>query len=433
MVATLAQMASAEYYLESQRSYRHPNEYYTAGEEPDGTWFNPNGLFGLADGSKIDSKDFSRLYNGFSPDGSGKLTQNAGGAKRSPGLDMTFSMDKSVSALWAIAEPEMRAEIEGFALDAARSALEDTVLKYCSYTRIAEGDEIKPVAADLIAATFPHGTSRENDPQFHIHCTILNVARTRQDGKYRAHHQYPAYSWSKAAGALFRAYLAWDLQQSLGVRMEQYGANGAYTRIPGMPEDLLSFWSKRRKAIIAKAGELGIPVRGSASRLAGVNKLTRAGKSHDNDPEVRHRRWRGEVEGFAERETLVAGITGNDVNIPRERIRELTEQLDTLPAWLAHEEAVFKRPDMVEAAANRAAGLLGREAVVTAIERVRRNPEIEALDIAQEPRPNRTPAWPIRSGIRPAIISGHGTGGPRHGRKTWPPIPAMGCPFRRSR
>ena len=381
MVATLAQMASAEYYLESQRSYRHPNEYYTAGEEPDGTWFNPNGLFGLADGSKIDSRDFSRLYNGFSPDGSGKLTQNAGGAKRSPGLDMTFSMDKSVSALWAIAEPEMRAQIEGFALAAARSALEDTVLKYCSYTRIAEGDEIKPVAADLIAATFPHGTSRENDPQFHIHCTILNVARTRQDGKYRAHHQYPAYSWSKAAGALFRAYLAWDLQQSLGVKMEQYGANGAYTRIPDVPEDLLSFWSKRRKTIIAKAGELGIPVRGNASRLAGVNKLTRAGKSHDNDPEVRHRRWWGEVEGFAERETLVAGITGNDVNIPRERIRELTDRLDTLPAWLAHEEAVFKRPDMVEAAANRAAGLLGREAVVTAIERVRRNPEIEALEL----------------------------------------------------
>ena len=143
---------------------------------------------------------------------------------------------------------------------------------------------------------------------------------------------------------MFRAYLAWDLQQSLGVRMEQYGANGAYTRIPGMPEDLLSFWSKRRKAIIAKAGELGIPVRGSASRLAGVNKLTRAGKSHDNDPEVRHRRWRGEVEGFAERQTLVAGITGNDVNIPRERIRELTDRLDTLPAWLVRRGSRIQTP-----------------------------------------------------------------------------------------
>ena len=381
MVATLAQMASAEYYMESQRSYRHPNEYYTAGEEPDGTWFNPHGLFGLADGGKIDSRDFSRLYNGFSPDGSGKLTQNAGGAKRSPGLDMTFSADKSVSALWAIAEPEMRAEIEQIAVSAARAALEDTVLKYSSYTRITEGDEIKPVPADLIAATFPHGTSRENDPQLHIHTTILNVARSRRDGKYRAHHQYPVYSWSKAAGALFRAYLAWDLQQSLGVKMEQYGPNGAYTRIQDIPEELLSFWSKRRKAIIAKAGELGIPVRGNASRLAGVNKLTRAGKSHDNDPEIRHRRWRVESEGFTEREALIASVTGNEMGIPRERIRELTEQLDTLPAYLAREEAVFKRPDMVEAAANRAAGLLGREAVVTAIERVRRNPEIEALEL----------------------------------------------------
>ena len=46
MVATLAQAASAAYYLESQRSFRHPNEYYIAGEEPDGVWFNPNGLFG---------------------------------------------------------------------------------------------------------------------------------------------------------------------------------------------------------------------------------------------------------------------------------------------------------------------------------------------------------------------------------------------------
>ncbi len=381
MVATLAQMATAEYYLESQRSFRHPNEYYTAGEEPDGTWFNPHGLFGLGDGARIDSRDFHRLYNGFSPDGSGKLTRNAGSKARSPGLDMTFSVDKSVSALWAIAEPDMRAEIEGLAITAARAALEDTVLKYASYTRITRGGGIVPVPADLIAAVFPHGTSRENDPQLHIHTTILNVARTREDGKYRAHHQHPAYGWSKAAGALFRAYLAWDLRRSLGVKMERYGQNGAYTRIQGLPEDLLSFWSKRRKAIVAKAGELGIPVRGNAARLAGVNKLTRAGKSHDNDPEVRHRRWRGEVEGFAERESLIAAVTGNDAELHHEELRNLTKDLDALPEYLAREEAVFRRPDMVEAAANRAAGLLGREAVAAAIERVRRNPEIEALEL----------------------------------------------------
>ena len=380
MVASIGQMASAEYYLESQRSFRHPNEYYTAGEEPDGAWFNPKGLFGLQDGVKVDSGQFQRLYGGFAPDGAGKLVRGAGGTHRSPGIDMTFSVDKSVSSLWAIAEPEMRLKIEAMATASARAALQDTVLRYCSYTRVQERGVIRPAQADLMGATFVHGTSRENDPQLHVHCTIFNVARTQEDGKWRAHHQYPVYSWKKAAGAMFRANLAWELQQGLGVRMEQYGPANEFTRIVGMPDDLKVFWSKRRKAIVAMAGELGIPALGNASRMAGVNKITREGKSHDNDPEVRHRRWRGEAEGFCEREELIASVTGHKVEIGREAIRELTDRLDGLPAHLAREEAVFRRPDMVEAAANAAAGLLGREAVGTAIERLRRNPEIERLE-----------------------------------------------------
>ena len=147
-----------------------------------------------------------------------------------------------------------------------------------------------------------------------------------------------------------------------------------------MPDDLLGYWSKRRKAIVARAGELGIPSLGNAARMAGVNKLTREGKSHDNDPEVRHQRWREESSSFVERETLIASVTGHEVDIQREAIRELTDRLDDLPAHLAREEAVFRRPDMVEAAANAAAGLMGRQAVGTAIERLRRNPEIERLE-----------------------------------------------------
>ena len=380
MVATIGQMASAEYYLESQRSFRHPNEYYTAGEEPDGTWFNRGGLFGLEDGRKVDSGHFHRLYSGFAPDGSGKLVQRAGNPERSPGIDMTFSVDKSVSSLWAIAEPETRERIEAMAVASARAALEDSVLRYCCYTRMSEKGVTRPVEADLMGATFVHGTSRENDPQLHVHCTIFNFARTREDGKWRAHHQYPVYSWKKAAGALFRAYMAWELQQNLGIRMQQYGPNAEFTRVRGMPEDLQAFWSKRRKAIVARAGELGIPSLGNAARMAGVNKLTREGKSHDNDPEVRHRRWRSEAEGYVEREELIAAVTGHEVKIGQEQIRELTDRLDDLPAHLAREEAVFRRPDMVEAAANAAAGLMGREAVGTAVERLRRNPEIERLE-----------------------------------------------------
>ena len=380
MVATLAQAASAAYYLESQRSFRHPNEYYTAGEEPDGVWFNPHALFGLTDSGKIDSSDFHRLYNGFAPNTGAKLTQNAGSERRSAGLDMTFSADKSISALWAVADPDLRSEIERAHNDAARVALEETVLRHCAYTRIRNQDgEIEVLPADIAAAMFQHGTSRDNDPQLHTHCVIFNAARTHRDGKYRALHQHPVYTWMKAAGAVYRNTLAWSLQERLGIRMEQYGKDGEFTRVAGMPEDLIGHWSKRRAAIIEAAREMGFTVEGNAPRAAAANKITRAGKSPDNDPEIRHRRWRGEAEGYVEREVLIASILGKSEEITQEQIRALTEVLEDLPYRLTREEAVFRLPDIVERVGNATAALLNHDAVATSIERVILSPEVVRL------------------------------------------------------
>ena len=68
-IATLHPMASAEYYVMSQKSMRHPNDYYTAGVEPDGVWWNPSGLFNFSDGAKVNAKDFKpplpRLRPGY--------------------------------------------------------------------------------------------------------------------------------------------------------------------------------------------------------------------------------------------------------------------------------------------------------------------------------------------------------------------------------
>ena len=379
MVATLAQAASAAYYLESQRSFRHPNEYYTAGEEPYGVWFNPKGMFGLANGGKVDSGDFNRLYHGFGPDGGERLTRNAGSERRSAGLDMTFSADKSVSALWAIADPGLRSGIERAHNDAARVALEETVLRYCAWTRIEERGGTRVVAADIVGAMFQHGTSRDNDPQLHTHCVIFNAARTHIDGKCRALHQHPVYTWMKAAGAVYRNTLAWSLQERLGIRMEQYGKDGEFTRVAGIPESLTGHWSKRRAAIIEAAREMGFTVKGNAPRAAAANKITRAGKSPDNDPEIRHRRWRGEAEGYVEREVLIASLLGKSEEITQEQIRALTAVLEDLPHRLTREEAVFRLPDIVERVGNATAGLLGRDAVATSIERVLLSPEVVRL------------------------------------------------------
>ena len=65
---------------------------------------------------------------------------------------------------------------------------------------------------------------------------------------------------------------------------------------------------------------MGFDVQGNAPRAAAANKITRAGKSPDNDPEIRHARWCGEAAGFVEREALIASLLGKAEEITQEQI-----------------------------------------------------------------------------------------------------------------
>ena len=196
MTTSIGPLANPDYYLRMQRSHQAANGYYTGGGEPDGIWWNPAGLLGLKHGATVGTDAFYRLCEGFSPDGE-KLTQNAGSEKRSAGLDLTFSADKSVSAVWAVAGERLRTAIADAHTAAVQYTLEHVTEAHCATTRIrtrtlsgARG-ELAIVPADLIAALFQHGTSRADDPQLHTHCTVMNVARAHFDGKYRALNQYP--------------------------------------------------------------------------------------------------------------------------------------------------------------------------------------------------------------------------------------------------
>ena len=65
--------------------------------------------------------------------------------------------------------------------------------------------------------------------------------------------------------------------------------------------------------------------------------------------------------------------------LPKSRSRALTEVLEDLPYRLTREEAVFRLPDIVERVGNATAGLLGRDAVATSVERVLLSPEVVRL------------------------------------------------------
>ena len=188
MTTSIGPLANPDYYLRMQRSHQAANGYYTGGGEPDGIWWNPAGLLGLQHGATVGTDAFYRLCEGFSPDGE-KLTQNAGSGKRSAGLDLTFSADKSVSAVWAVAGERLRTAIADAHTAAVQYTLEHVIEAHCATTRIrtraANGarGELAIVPADLIAALFQHGTSRADDPQLHTHCTVMNAARAHFDGK----------------------------------------------------------------------------------------------------------------------------------------------------------------------------------------------------------------------------------------------------------
>ena len=128
------------------------------------------------------------------------------------------------------------------------------------------------VLADIIAGMWQHGESRAGDPHLHTHCTILNIARSHKDGKFRALHQHPFYKWRHAAGAVYGSRLAWHLRTRLGIRMELHGEGNQNIRIANMPKHLETLWSKRHQQMQQSAHELGFSLGASASRAHAVQR-----------------------------------------------------------------------------------------------------------------------------------------------------------------
>ena len=404
MTTSIGPLANPDYYLRMQRSHQAANGYYTGGGEPDGIWWNPAGLLGLQHGATVGTDAFYRLCEGFSPDGE-KLTQNAGSGKRSAGLDLTFSADKSVSAVWAVAGERLRTAIADAHTAAVQYTLEHVIEAHCATTRIrtrglngARG-ELAIVPADLIAALFQHGTSRADDPQLHTHCTVMNAARAHFDGKYRALNQYPLYRWKMAAGATYRNHLAFGLR-GLGFKVEQHGKDGAFTRIAGVPSALEAHWSKRTAQIEAFARDNGFDVTANPQLHTAANHLTRAPKRDTGDDKAKRARWRAEAQTFSFGEAFIAELRHElSGDITPERLRELTARLEQLPERLTREESVFSYPALAAAVRNATAGLLHPDAAGTALERVLRSEALVRLSPLAKDRPAEAPHLEVEAGM----------------------------------
>jgi conjugative relaxase-like TrwC/TraI family protein len=98
------------------------------------------------------------------------------------GYDLTFSPVKSVSTLWAVADPHVAAQIE----EAHQAAVQDAlnfIERHALFTRQGRNGVRQVNVTGLVAAAFTHRDSRAGDPDLHTHVAVANKVQTH-DGRW---------------------------------------------------------------------------------------------------------------------------------------------------------------------------------------------------------------------------------------------------------
>jgi len=187
------------------------------------------------------------------PDTGGELRRVGASGEAVAALDATFSAPKSVSAIWALAEAELRERIEG----AHETAIDRAIGHATSHVamirrRVDRNEVIHARAAGLVATSWRHTTARAvagqvPDPQLHSH--VLLHAAVRSDGEVVA---IDSRSWlvhRRELGAAYRTELAHELHQ-LGFQIDRgTGRGGRYFEINGVPGGLIDEWSSRHHQV----------------------------------------------------------------------------------------------------------------------------------------------------------------------------------------
>ena len=98
------------------------------------------------------------------------------------GYDLTFSPVKSVSTLWAVADPAVAAVIERAHQAAVKDALA-FIEKHALFTRTGPQGIRQVNVRGLVGAAFTHRDSRAGDPDLHTHVAVANKVQTL-DGRW---------------------------------------------------------------------------------------------------------------------------------------------------------------------------------------------------------------------------------------------------------
>jgi len=254
------------------------------------------------------------------------------------GFDLTFTPVKSVSALWAIAPPEVATLIEA----AHHAAVQDTLSwleKEVIRTRGGRNGVQQLDTTGMIAAAFNHRDSRAEDPDLHTHVAVSSKVRVLDaggtPGRWLALDGRVLFKATVTASERYNTRVETELHRRLGLtfqpRSDAASAAAAGKRdireVAGVPEELLTAWSTRRAQIDVRRAQLTTrfqtdhgrpPTPVEAIKLAQQATLETRDAKHGPRSEAQQRaQWRAEaaqVLGSERRvDRLAQSVTGPPV------------------------------------------------------------------------------------------------------------------------
>jgi len=210
--------------------------YYAANGTPPGRFLGA-GLAGLGDGQGVAAgsavtedqlwRMLGMLQDPLTGQQLGRLPRgrqmvfvdHLGRVRKAPqsvaGFDLTFSVPKSVSVGWALADEPTRARIHA----AHRKAVEQ-VIAYGEgqvfATRTGHAGAVSEDVRGVVATAFDHWDSRAGDPQLHTHVVVLNRAQAVSDGVWRTLDSKALFRAAVGMSELYNGLLADELTRDLG-------------------------------------------------------------------------------------------------------------------------------------------------------------------------------------------------------------------------
>ena len=226
-------------------NYYEKDDYYTQGDpglQSDSQW-QGNGAEKLGLTGAVNKQVFQQLLHGQTPDGKSLHSKRINPENHRAATDYTFSAPKSVSIAALIQKDKRVIQAHDAAVKTALEVLEN---RYAQ-TRVRRGPGIREKVAtgNVIAATFRHETSREQDPQLHTHCVVINATQM-EDGKWQSLSNEEVLNNQKLLGEIYQNELAHQLR-SHGYEIEPNGS-GQF-EVKGYEQPLLDLFSTRTQQI----------------------------------------------------------------------------------------------------------------------------------------------------------------------------------------